>query len=137
MLDNSNNVIVASCTHSNDFPAVNAIQNTNAGGQDGAVFKLSSDFSQLLFSTYYGGAENDACYTVKVDGSDNLVFAGGTRSVNLPGMGSGYQSVYGGGSTDGFVVKTPPSGNSITSASYIGMGQYDPVSYTHLRAHET
>ena len=132
MLDNANNVIVATCTHSNDFPTLNAIQNTNAGGQDGAVFKLSSDFSQLLFSTYYGGSNDDACYTVKVDGSNNLIFAGGTKSSNLPGMGIGYQNTYGGGSTDGFVVKTPPSGTSITNASYIGMGQYDQVFFVEI-----
>ena len=132
MLDNANNVIVASCTHSNDFPVVNAIQNANGGNQDGTVFKLSADFSELLFSTYYGGSENDACYSVKVDESDNLIFAGGTKSSNLPGMGVGYQNTYGGGETDGFVVKTPPSGTSITNASYIGMGQYDQVFFVEI-----
>tara|TARA_B100000524_G_scaffold86175_1_gene39921 strand:- start:3705 stop:7760 length:4056 start_codon:yes stop_codon:yes gene_type:complete len=132
MLDDANNVIVASCTHSIDFPVVNAIQNSNGGAQDGTVFKLSADFSQLLFSTYYGGTENDACYSVKVDESDNLIFAGGTKSSNLPGMGLGYQNTYGGGETDGFVVKTPPSGTSITNASYIGMGQYDQVFFVEI-----
>ena len=132
MLDNLNNVIIASCTHSLDFPVVNAIQNVNGGNQDGIVFKLSADFSQLLFSTYYGGSENDACYSVKVDESDNLIFAGGTKSLNLPGMGLGYQNTYGGGETDGFVVKTPPSGMSITNASYIGMGQYDQVFFVEI-----
>lgn len=132
MLDAANNVIVASCTHSNDFPVVNAIQSVNGGNQDGAVFKLSADFSQLLFSTYYGGSENDACYSVKVDESNNLIFAGGTKSSNLPGMGAGFQNSYGGGETDGFVVKTPPSGTSITNASYIGMGQYDQVFFVEI-----
>ena len=132
MLDGANNVIVASCTHSNDFPVVNAIQNSNGGNQDGTVFKLSADFSQLLFSTYYGGSENDACYSVKVDESDNLIFAGGTKSSNLPGMGAGFQNNYGGGETDGFVVKTPPSGTSITNASYIGMSQYDQVFFVEI-----
>ena len=132
MLDDANNVIVASCTHSTDFPVVNAIQNVNGGNQDGTVFKLSADFSQLLFSTYYGGSENDACYSVKVDESDNLIFAGGTKSSNLPGMGVGFQNSYGGGETDGFVVKTPPSGTSITNASYIGMGQYDQVFFVEI-----
>ena len=76
---------------------MNAIQNSNGGNQDGTVFKLSADFSQLLFSTYYGGSENDACYSVKLDESNNLIFAGGTKSSNLPGMGSGFQNNYGGG----------------------------------------
>ena len=47
-------------------------------------------------------------------------------------MGAGFQNSYGGGETDGFVVKTPPSGTSITNASYIGMGQYDQVFFVEI-----
>ena len=88
---------------------------------------LSSDFSQLLFSSYYGGSQDDACYSVKMDLSGNFVFAGGTESTNIPGTAGGLQPSSGGGSTDGFVVKVPSGGNSIVNASYIGMNQYDQV----------
>ena len=132
MLDSINNVIVASCTKSNNFPTVNAFQNSNAGGQDGVVFKLSADFTQLLFSSYYGGSQDDACYSVKVDLSGNFVFAGGTASNNLPGTAGGYQANNAGGVTDGFVVKIPPAGTSITQASYIGMNQYDQVFFVEV-----
>ncbi|MEJ6505764.1 MAG: PKD domain-containing protein [Crocinitomicaceae bacterium] len=131
MLDASNNVIVASCTHSNDFPVVNAFQNANAGAQDGVVFKLSADFTQLLSSSYYGGAQNDACYSVKVDHNGNIVFAGGTESNVLPGTTGGFQANYSGG-TDGFVVKTNASGSNITQASYVGMNQYDQVFFVEV-----
>ncbi len=131
-LDASNNVVVASCTKSTNFPTVNAFQNNNAGNQDGVVFMLSSDFSQLLFSSYYGGSQDDACYSVKMDLSGNVVFAGGTESNNIPGTASGFQPNNGGGSTDGFVVKVPSSGNSIMNASYIGMNQYDQVFFVEI-----
>ena len=132
MLDAANNVIVASCTKSNNFPTVNAFQNTNAGNQDGVVFKISSDFTQLLFSSYYGGSGDDACYSVKVDESENIVFAGGTASNDLLGTTGGFQVNNSGGSTDGFVVKMPPGGNSITQASYIGTNQYDQVFFVEI-----
>ncbi len=131
-LDASNNVVVASCTKSTNFPTVNAFQNSNAGNQDGVIFMLSSDFSQLLFSSYYGGSQDDACYSVKMDLSGNFVFAGGSESTNIPGTAGGLQPNSGGGSTDGFVVKVPSGGNSIVNASYIGMNQYDQVFFVEI-----
>lgn len=124
MLDGSNNVIVASCTRSTDFPVVNPFQLNNAGGQDGVVFKLTSDLSTLLWSSYYGGSNNDACYSVKVDNSGNVIFGGGTASNDLNGL-TGWQNTYGGGKTDGFIVKLPSSGNSIIGGSYVGTSNYD------------
>jgi gliding motility-associated-like protein len=132
MLDNQNNIVVASCTRSTNFPTVQAIQGTNGGGQDGVIFKLAADFQSLLFSSYYGGSQDDACYSVKVDGSDNIVFAGGTRSNNLIATTGGFQPAYAGGSTDGFVVKMPPNGSTITQASYVGRNNYDQVFFVEI-----
>ena len=131
-LDASNNIVVASCTKSTNFPTVNAFQNSNAGNQDGVIFMISSDFNQLLFSSYYGGSQDDACYSVKMDLSGNFVFAGGTESTNIPGTAGGLQPNSGGGSTDGFVVKVPSGGSSIVNASYIGMNQYDQVFFVEI-----
>ncbi len=124
MLDGSNNVIVASCTRSIDFPVLNAFQPSNSGGQDGVVFKLSTDLSTLIWSSYYGGSNNDACYSVKVDNSDNVIFGGGTASNDLPGM-TGWQGSYGGGKTDGYIVKLPGDGSTIIGGTYVGTGNYD------------
>jgi len=125
MLDNMGNCIIASCTRSTDFPTQNAFQSLNAGKQDGVVFKLSSDLSILNWSTYYGGSEKDACYSVKVDQSDNIIFSGGTCSNDLFGMGSGWQFTYNGGKADGFVVKMSSDGTTLINASYIGTSNYD------------
>jgi len=131
MLDSINNVIVASCTKSTNFPTVNAFQNSNGGGQDGVVFKLSADFTQLLYSSYFGGSQDDACYSVKVDLTGNIVFAGGTASTDIPGTTGGYQPNNGGGSTDGFVAKVDP-GFSLIQSSYMGMNQYDQVFFVEI-----
>jgi len=61
MLDQAGNVLIASCTRSTNFPTVNAFQATNAGAQDGVIFRLSPSFNALQFSSYYGGSQNDAC----------------------------------------------------------------------------
>ena len=66
MLDSVNNILVASCSRSTNFPTQNAFQGTKANGQDGVIFKLNSDFASLIFSSYYGGNKDDACYSVKI-----------------------------------------------------------------------
>lgn len=132
MLDSLGNCIVASCTRSSNFPIANAFQTTNAGKQDGVIFKLSSNLGALQWSSYYGGTENDACYSVKIDSSYNVVFAGGTCSSDLPGMGSGWQATYNGGKTDGFVAKLSTDGSVLTNGSYLGTGNYDQAFFVEI-----
>jgi gliding motility-associated-like protein len=99
--------------------------------QDGVVFKLSPDLSSLQWSSYYGGTNNDACYSIKIDSSDNVVFSGGTSSNDLPFI-SGLQNSYNGGKTDGFVAKLNPSGSLVTNASYLGTVNYDQAFFVEI-----
>lgn len=132
MLDSLNNIMVASCTRSTDFPTSNSFQATLGGQQDGVLFKLSADFSSFLWSTYYGGTENDACYSVKIDSSYNIVVAGGTSSSDLPNTLGGLNPNYLGGKTDGFVAKISPDGSSITQSTYIGTAMYDQTIFVEI-----
>lgn len=131
MLDGNGDCIIASCTKSIDFPVLNAFQPSNGGKQDGVIFKLSSDLSTLLWSSYYGGSQNDACYSVKVDSSQNIVFSGGTCSGNLMGI-NGWQAGNNGGSADGFAVKLTPAGTAITNATYVGTSNYDQAYFIEI-----
>ncbi len=129
MLDSVNNILVASCTRSTDFPTVSPFQPANAGMQDGVIFKLNSDLSSLQFSSYYGGTNNDACYSVKVDSSANIVVAGSTSSNDLTiTTGSGY----GGGKTDGFVFKLDQFGTTLTNSRYLGTVNYDQAFFVEI-----
>jgi gliding motility-associated-like protein len=132
MIDSLGNCIVASCSRSVDFPVQNAFQPTLAGQQDGVIFKLSSDLSALQWSSYFGGANNDACYSVKIDSSYNIVFAGGTSSTSLPGTTGSVQPSYQGGKTDGFVGKLTPNGQVLVRSSYIGTPNYDQAFFVEI-----
>jgi hypothetical protein len=132
MLDENNNILIASSSRSIDFPIVNAFQNANAGGQDGIVIKLASNFQSLLFSTYYGGSLDDACYSVKIDTANQIVFSGGTQSTDLPGTVGAYSPTYNGGITDGFVVKLNSSSLGIQQATYLGKNNYDQAFFVEI-----
>lgn len=131
MLDDNNNILIASCTRSTNFPTLNAIQSTFGGNQDGVIFKLNANFSSLIFSSFYGGTNRDACYSVKVDNGQNVVFAGGTQSNNLIGISGTWQTTFAGG-TDGFVTKLNPLGNTIIASTYVGKANYDQVFFIEL-----
>jgi gliding motility-associated-like protein len=132
MLDPAGNCLVASCTRSVNFPVLNAFQPALGGAQDGVVFKLTNDLSGLVWSSYFGGSNNDACYSIKVDSSDNVLFAGGTSSSNLYTTPGSWQSAYGGGKADGFVVKLDPSGTAILASSFLGMALYDQAFFVEI-----
>lgn len=129
ILDDANNIILASCTQSSNFPVANTgIQNSFGGGrEDGVILKFNSNLSSLLFSTYYGGSGDDACFVAGINPvTSNLYIGGPTTSSNIPGnrtntLGPSFQ----GGLSDGFVVELQPNGGSIIRSTYVGTSGID------------
>ena len=128
ILDANNNIYLASCTQSSNFPVVFAAQATFGGVQDGVILKLTPDLSGLLFSTYFGGADDDACFVASINPvTQNLYIAGATSSSNLPGSTTGSINPTFQGDIDGFVTILPSSGTSILKTTYLGTGAKDLV----------
>mgnify|MGYP000131334030 CR=1 FL=1 len=132
ILDNSNNIILASCTQSNNFPVTGNSLNTagfGGGQQDGVILKFNPNLSTYLFGSYFGGSGDDACFVATFNPVNNdLYVAGGTTSNNLPGnkIGAIYPN-YQGGTTDGFVVKLRLDGTGINKTTYLGTTGIDMV----------
>jgi len=132
MVDDLGNCYVASMTKSSDFPIVNAYQSTSGGQQDGVVFKLDQNLSNLQFSTYIGGSNKDACYGTKVDEAYNVFVTGGTASANFPSTPGTLHTTYQGGKTDGYVIKLSPTGNTLLASTFIGTNAYDQTFFIEL-----
>lgn len=125
-VDRFDNVYIASSTNSADFPITpGAAKDTIGGIQDAISFKLNSDLSNLIWSTYYGGDGLDAGYSQKVDFDGNVVFCGGTNSFDFPTTGGALNETYMGGTTDGFIVKLNGTDGSVLSATLLGTDLYD------------
>lgn len=125
ILDGSNNIILASCSQSSNFPVTpgTPIQSTFGGGrQDGVILKFNQNLSSLLFGSYFGGTGDDACFVTSINPVTGNIYVGGsTTSGNLPGNKSGV--IYGtfqGGLTDGFVTEIPANGSTIIRTTFIG-----------------
>lgn len=124
VVDNSNNVYVASSTNSVDFPITSgALQSSIRGMQDGCAFKMNSNLSAMVWSTYLGGSDNDAAYNIALNTSNEAYIVGGTASNNFPTTLGTIQPWYS-GNIDGFLVHLSPSGKMLQS-TYLGTAGYD------------
>ena len=131
--DNLNNIYIGSTTFSTDFPTtVGCVQATNGGRQDGVVLKLDHNLRNLLWSTYLGGSQDDAVYSIDVDSAYNLLVCGGTASANFPTTDGVYQSAYSGGTADGFVSKLSYNGDRIMASTYLGSTLYDQLYFVRV-----
>jgi len=131
-VDKFGNVYIASSTRSSDFPIVNGFDNTLGGQQDAVVFKMNSDLSQLLWSTYLGGSDNDAGYAMALDDSLNVYVTGGTRSTNFPATVGALKTSYSGGKADGYITKIKKDGTAILFSTYWGTASYDQCYFVQL-----
>jgi uncharacterized protein (TIGR03437 family) len=96
---------------------------------EGFVAKISPDGSQLLYSTFLGGASQDNVVGLALDAQENLYVAGTTSSADFPVRGASQPELSGPYSTDAFLVKLPPDGSEILFATYLG-GSGEEVSAT-------
>lgn len=123
VLDGANNVYVAASTKSDNFPTLNAFQNTLGGKQDAVLIKLNPTLSSVIFSSYYGGLEDDAGFVLSLNPANgNIYMAGGTSSNNLPAASNTYT-----GAIDGYVAIVPNNGGSLIQSRYFGTASLDII----------
>ncbi|OSZ82309.1 hypothetical protein CAP35_03310 [Chitinophagaceae bacterium IBVUCB1] len=126
IVDNADNIYVAACTRSADFPLANSSQGSISTGQDAVVFKLNSTVSTLLWSTYLGGNGDDAAYVLSLNKSQTALYvSGGTSSSNFFTTPGTYRTSYG-GSIDGFIIKFQNGGAyNRQIGTFVGGSSYD------------
>jgi len=130
-LDNSGNVYAVGLTTSTNFPMESPYDGTfNGGGEDFYIAKLTSDGTNLLYSTYFGGSDAED-YTAQpfVDAAGMIYFGGRTYSNNYPTTGGAYRTIYVSG-YDGVITKLNPSlgASGLVYSTYISTAGLDHVS---------
>ena len=104
-LDPAGNILVAGGVRGADLPAMNAVQ-AHSGLADAFAAKIAGDGSALLYSTYFGGTQDDGGLAVAVDAQGNVIAAGQTWSADFPLSDSAPQPT---GYSEAFVIKLATS----------------------------
>jgi len=125
ILDNDNNILLASVTQSSDIGiSGNAFQKTPGVRQDGIIVKMNPTLDNVIFSSYLGGSGDDAAFVLSISPlTGDIYVAGATTSSDFPGDKSGVLSATNqgaAGTVDGFITAIKSDGSAIIKTTYIG-----------------
>jgi sugar lactone lactonase YvrE len=112
-VDSSGDAYVTGSTESTNFPTVDAVQSSFAGGTgagglgiyggDAFVSKLNPTGLAMVYSTYLGGSNDDIAWGIAVDKSGSAYITGETdSSTDFPTTANALQPTYGGPPLDAF-----------------------------------
>jgi gliding motility-associated-like protein len=141
--DASGNLFILGTTRSVNFPVKSGYDNTHNGGYDLFVACLNPDGTDLLSSTFIGGAATDGINgeerrlseyptnynygdayrgDIRLDASGNVYIASVTQSTPSQGLplANATQPDFGGGLQDGWAIKLNHDLNQLLFSSYIG-----------------
>ncbi|MEW5986280.1 MAG: pectin acetylesterase-family hydrolase [Chloroflexota bacterium] len=130
-LDAAGNVYLGGETFSLDFPTASPLQATHNGGlNDAFVAKLDADGSELEYSTFLGGSDQDYVSAIALDASGAVYVVGETYSADFP-TAYPFQAALNQGVAesvdipDAFVAKVSADGSGLHYATYLGGSGYD------------
>ena len=133
-VDPSGGVWVASSTNSPDFPLFQAFEPVLQGGSDGVIFRLSNNLASLEFSSYIGGADDDAAFGIQFNAAGDLAYiAGGTKSADfITTTGAVVPDLQ--GDVDAFLARLNLGGAfpTVDAATFFGTQDYDQAYFVQL-----
>ena len=129
-VDTSGNAYITGATESDTFPTTaSAYMATHAVSFSSAYLsKISANGTQLMYSTYLCGTNDDIGNAVGVDAFENAYVVGMTRSEDFPTVNPLYTSIMTGNNDDVFIsrVDTLASGaSSLVYSTYLGGDNHD------------
>lgn len=125
------NVFIITNSNSGDISLKNSYLSNNQGQQDMIIASFTRGLDSLRWGTYFGGADDDAGYSIKKDAFGSIVIAGGTKSQNINSKVNALNSNPIGG-IDGYVAKFDANSGSFLQGTYIGTSQNDQVFFVDL-----
>ena len=119
-LDFAHNAYVTGEVQSRDFPTTpGAFQTEFGGNRDAFVTKINAAGSELVYSTYLGGAARDHGHGIAVDRATNAYVDGWTVSRNFP-LASPLEDSGDGSDGDAFFTKLNYMGSALLFSTYLG-----------------
>jgi len=124
-VDSNGSTYVTGWTRSISFPNTTGVNDSTHNGElDVFVFKLNSNGSTVLFSTFIGGNNWDYGFNIEIDTKLNIYVTGYTRSIDFPTTINSYDQFYN-GEDDIFVFKLNSTASLLIYSTFIGGSNLD------------
>lgn len=135
LLDPAGDILVAGTTASANFPTTAGAYQTSYGGGSadyGDMFaaRLTSGGASLVWSTFLGGAHDDECRALGMDGSGDLYVAGWTARIpgepgpDFPTTAGAYDTTYA-GDRDAALARLSADGSALVYGTFLGGADKD------------
>ncbi|MHA2096082.1 MAG: SBBP repeat-containing protein [Candidatus Hodarchaeales archaeon] len=111
-------VYVFGATNSSNFPIKNGFEENFGGNSDTFIAKVSGEDSELLWTSFLGGTQEDHAYDIEVDKFNSLYLVGATNSIDFPLKSAFDDSLEGG--LDVFITKVASDGSEIDFSTFLG-----------------
>jgi hypothetical protein len=124
-VDDASSAYISGVSYSTDFPHTpGAFDTTGDANGDVFVTKFSPAGNTLVYSTFVGGTDYEWAYDIDLGTDGSAYVTGYTYSSDFPVTPGAIDSVYN-TSTDPFVFRLTPSGDSLIYATYYGGSSTD------------
>ncbi len=121
-IDSHDNIYITGATASSLGIATPSAYQPSLAGGDAFIAKFNTS-GNILWSTYFGGAEGDQGHSITTDYLGNVYITGITSSTSGLATPGANQTVYGGDQSDAFIAKFDSSGDLQWATYYGGSGQ--------------
>ncbi|MCK5105858.1 MAG: SBBP repeat-containing protein, partial [Cyclobacteriaceae bacterium] len=127
-VDSAGNAYITGTTGALKFPTThNNLVPNFTGPQHVFITKMNAEGTELIYSTYFGGHNDDVPWGIAVDGEGNILVVGRAMSDDFP-LVNAIQTEYKGDGIslagDGFIAKLDPEGDRLVYSTYMG-GDWD------------
>lgn len=137
-IDSNSDIIISSYTESNNLGS-NSFKTSIASdtASDGIIAKFDSELSELKWSAYVGGGQDDALFGLTID-SDNDIYSCGTTLSSEDFTPDNLTDLHATGfsSLDAFIVKIKADGSSMESFVRVGEPGIDESHFVELDSEE-
>lgn len=135
-VDAGGHAYVTGVTQSVDFPLKSPVFSGYKGSKDIFIVKLNPAGDIPVYSTYFGGVNEENSPSIAIDKNGNAYVSGQTKSPDLPVTAGAFDTKCGTDGTcerysnlqaDGFALKLNQAGNALVYSTYIGGDSTDVV----------
>lgn len=115
--DLNNNISMVGTTNSNNLPLVGAELDKLVGGTDIFVTEFNNTGSTVSYCTYLGTKVDDVAFDLSYDVNGHYFVVGSTKTKDFTSTINSKQTAFGGGETDGLIIKNLTGSLNISSPS--------------------